>query len=69
MNMALITEPYKTNPSTVHNPELESGYYSLDALAQLKSMSVLDLFRVYSIEHNVAEDGKVFYNIATITIH
>ena len=57
------------NPTTVYNEQLESGYYSIEALAKLKNMTVPDLFRVYTIEHNVAEDGKVFYNIAPVTVH
>lgn len=54
---------------TEHNPKLETGYYDLDSLAALKSMTVKDLFMVYTVQHNVSEDGKLFYNIAPVTIH
>jgi len=58
-----------TNPETVLNEKLEVGYYSLDALAKLKNLSVPDLFLVYTVEHNVSLDNKVFYNIAPVTVH
>lgn len=54
---------------TEHNPKLETGYYELEALANLKSMTVPDLFMVYTVQHNVNDEGKLFYNIAPVTIH
>ena len=67
--MSLIAEYHQTIPTTIHNPKMDAGYWTLEALAALKNMSVLDLFRVYTVEHNVSDDGQVFYNIAASTIH